>query len=97
MAGRGKIEFLERDSYRQRRARDGARMMPIFAAVLMLLPLMWPRETAGQSLTTSGMYYLFGLWVVLVAVALILSRILRFDGPEDKAAKGQEASKGKGE
>lgn len=89
MAPRGRIEFLERNSYRQRRMRDAARMLPIFGAVLMLLPLMWPRETDEQSLTSSGIYYLFGLWIALVVISFILSRMLRFEaaGSTDKTGK----------
>ena len=85
--------FLERGNYRQRRFRDAARMLPLFAAVLMVLPLMWPRETPDQSLTSSGMMYLFGLWAVLVLLAFGLSRVLRFANPkEDVKPKGGGAS-----
>ena len=82
MRNRGRTEFLEREGYRQRRFRDGARMLPLFAAVLMLLPLMWPRDTPDQSLTSSGMIYMFTLWVVLVVLAFVLSRLLRSTGDE---------------
>lgn len=75
-----RTEFLERESYRQRRYRDAARVIPFFGAVLMMLPLMWPRDT---SLTSSGMIYLFGLWFVLVIFAFVLSRVLRFETAED--------------
>lgn len=73
----GAIEFLERDSYRQRRFRDAARILPVFAVVMMLLPLMWPRAEPGQSLTSEGMIYLFGLWCVLVVCAFALARVLQ--------------------
>ncbi|MCF2870295.1 hypothetical protein L0664_04375 [Octadecabacter sp. G9-8] len=85
MSNRGRTEFLERGSYRQRRFRDAARMVPLFAAVMMLLPLMWPRAQTDQSLTSSGIYYLFGLWVVLVVIAFALSRVLQFETPDDSA------------
>lgn len=78
------IEFLERSSYRQRRLRDAARILPLFATVLMFLPLMWPRAEPDQSLTSTGMVYLFGLWAVLVIVAFALSRVLKFSSPEDE-------------
>jgi hypothetical protein len=90
----GRTEFLDRGSYRQRRFRDAACWLPILAAVLMLLPLMWPRETADQSLTSSGIIYLFGLWVLLVVLAYLLSRVLRFsealDGDEERSRRGGE-------
>ena len=72
-----RTEFLDRSSYRQRRFRDAARWLPIFAGVLMLLPLMWPSDTPDQSQTSSGIIYLFGLWAFLVALAFVLSRVLR--------------------
>ena len=86
-----RIEFLERSSYRQRRFRDAARMVPVFAAVLMVLPLMWPRAEADQSLTSSGMIYLFTLWVVLVCLAFGLSRVLRYAPDSD----GEDVSQGR--
>lgn len=79
MAGRvPRVEFLDRAGYRQRRFRDAASLLPVVAAVLMMLPLMWPRETSDQSLTSSGMIYLFGLWIVLICAAFGLARVLRF-------------------
>lgn len=85
-----RIEFLERAGYRQRRMRDGARLLPLFAIVMMILPLMWPRETPDQSLTSTSMVYLFSLWAGLVVVAFILSRVLRFSAfaaDDDEARK----------
>jgi hypothetical protein len=84
-----RIEFLERDNYRQRRFRDAAHFVPVFGAVLMLLPLMWPREATDQSLTSSGMIYLFGLWIVLIFIALALSRALRFEVQKDDKETGE--------
>lgn len=89
-ARRPRIEFLDRASYRQRRFRDLARMMPVFAAVLMAFPVMWQRDAPDQSLTSSGFLYLFGLWAVLVAVAAVLARVLRVsDGGDDAAPEGR--------
>ncbi|MEN8919067.1 MAG: hypothetical protein ABF254_10790 [Octadecabacter sp.] len=76
-----RTEFLERSSYRQRRIRDGARLLPIVALVLMVLPLMWPRNSPEQSLTSSGIIYIFGLWMLLVVAAFLLTRVLRFSDP----------------
>lgn len=71
-----RIEFLDKQTYRQRRLRDAARLLPIAGAVFMLLPLMWPQSKPDQSLTSSGMLYLFGLWVILIGVTGVLSRVL---------------------
>ncbi|SMX38127.1 hypothetical protein [Octadecabacter ascidiaceicola] len=76
-----RAEFLERSSYRQRRIRDGARLLPIVALVLMILPLMWPRNSPEQNQTSDGIIYIFGLWIFLVFVSLFLSRVLRFSDP----------------
>jgi hypothetical protein len=89
MAGHGRIEFLERGSYRQRRLRDAARMLPVFAAVLMLLPLMWPRDTPDQSLTSSGILYMFGLWIICVCIAFVLSFLLRSEPNEKDEHQGK--------
>lgn len=89
LAGRvPRVEFLDRAGYRQRRFRDAASLLPVVAAVLMILPLMWPRNTPDQSLTSSGMIYLFGLWIVLIIFAFGLSRILRFSGTETGTETG---------
>ncbi len=89
-----RTEFLDRSSYRQRRFRDAARWLPIFASILMLLPLMWPRDTPDQSQTSSGIIYLFGLWALLIALAFVLSRVLKFsealDGNRAPSAWGGE-------
>lgn len=92
MSGAKRIEFLEREGYRQRRWRDGARLLPVFAIVMMFLPLLWPRDRPDQSLTSSGIIYLFGLWTLLVVVSFILSRVLQFGEtarPEDEARKAR--------
>ncbi|SLN60632.1 hypothetical protein [Pseudooctadecabacter jejudonensis] len=80
-----RVEFLDKPSYRQRRLRDAARVLPVFGAIMMVLPLMWPRDTADQSLTSSGLIYLFVLWAVLVALAFAVSRVLPGDRAGDVA------------
>ncbi|KPP87907.1 MAG: hypothetical protein HLUCCA08_15830 [Rhodobacteraceae bacterium HLUCCA08] len=72
-------EFLERRSYRQRRMRDAGRILPVFALVFCLLPLIWPRQGGADGLTSTGLMYLFGLWIVLIVLAAALSRVLRDD------------------
>ncbi|WP_296417420.1 hypothetical protein [Pseudooctadecabacter sp.] len=85
-----RVEFLDRASYRQRRMRDAARILPVFAAIMMVLPLMWPRGSEGQSLTSNGMLYLFGLWFVLVVLAFAVSRVLRTGAAEDGTGQVRE-------
>ncbi|MGJ8611676.1 MAG: hypothetical protein ACSHWY_11295 [Octadecabacter sp.] len=99
MAKTTRTEFLDRSTYRQRRIRDAAQWLPVFAAVLVMLPLMWPQGAPDESLTSSGIIYIFGLWVLLVVLAFILSRVLRvsvaLDGDDAKAATGKRVKTGK--
>ncbi len=74
--------FLERESYRQRRAIDAARLLPLVGFVALCLPILWGNgETDagadGARMTSVGVIYLFGVWIVLIGAALVLSRRLR--------------------
>ncbi len=65
--------FVARQSYRRRRLRDGARLLPLFGAFLFLLPMLWaPRDGADRGTATDGIY-LFAVWAGLIVVAAILS------------------------
>lgn len=65
--------FLERESYRKRRTMDAARALPLIGVVLVLIPLFWGRGDGG---TAAALIYYFGVWVLLIAVAGVLSRRL---------------------
>lgn len=66
--------FLGRGSYRQRRLADAARLLPVLGAVLLMLPLLWPRTGAEDvPPTSSAMLYVFGCWIVLVIAAAALA------------------------
>ncbi|MBI1416499.1 MAG: hypothetical protein GC146_04675 [Limimaricola sp.] len=89
--------FLASASYRQRRLRDAARLLPVVGMVLFLVPLLWPDAT-GLSIplvdaepvrNSNAMIYLFLVWIGLVAAAALLSVFLRSDpetppGGEDR-------------
>jgi len=64
----------------------------VFASVLVMLPLLWPHDTPDQSLTSSGIIYIFGLWVLLIILAFVMSRVLRvsvtLDGDGAKSRRG---------
>ncbi len=96
MNSKARVEFLERASYRQRRFRDAARLLPFLALVLMFLPLMWPRDTPDQSLTSAGMIYLFGLWCVLIGVSFVLSRLIQPAGDDEAGDGSGEGGAGTG-
>ena len=68
--------FLARASYRRRRLRDAARLLPIVGAFLLLLPVLWMAD--GKIALTSGeIIYFFGVWLFLIVVAAAFARGLR--------------------
>lgn len=70
----GQPLFLARRSYRRRRLMDAARLLPLFGAVLILLPALWqPSETPAPD-TGRGGIYLFSVWLVLVLAGAALAR-----------------------
>lgn len=76
--------FLKRGSYRKRRLRDGARMLPVLGLFLFLLPILWaPGETAEADTATDGLY-LFAVWIALVLVAALMAPGLAEDSASDE-------------
>lgn len=78
-ADRTKPTFLVRSSYRQRRLRDVAWLLPVFGALLIFVPLLWPRGDTETGGTAEATIYLFLVWFVLIVAAAVLSRIIRPD------------------
>lgn len=68
--------FLAPQNYRQRRLRDAARLLPILAGFLIILPMLWGDETSDVRHTGSDGIYLFGVWLFLIIVAALLARRL---------------------
>ena len=60
------------DTNRLRRLGDAAKLVPLFAAVLMLVPVLW---SAGSA-TSSAMVYVFSVWGLLIVLIGFLSRAL---------------------
>ncbi|MCG3267341.1 hypothetical protein [Yoonia sp. I 8.24] len=75
--------FLEQAGYRQRRLRDALRFWPIFGCILLVIPLLWASEPADHALDTNALIYIFGVWVLLIAVTAIMARRLRVDDAPD--------------
>ncbi|WP_296423992.1 hypothetical protein [Yoonia sp.] len=71
--------FLERASYRQRRLRDAARLLPVLGAILWMIPLLWSRDQPAASTNADALLYTFGVWVALIVLSAVLSRGLRPD------------------
>jgi hypothetical protein len=83
--------FLAPQSYRQRRLRDAARLLPLMAGFLIILPMLWGEETSDVRQTSSDGIYLFVVWLFLIVAAAILAR--RLSGEAD--ALGPDGRKGK--
>lgn len=79
--------FLERASYRRRRAADAARLLPVIGLMLLAVPLLWPQQGAETVPGSRAITYIFGVWVLLIAGAWGLSRV--FTGPP-RADLGEE-------
>lgn len=78
--------FLQRSPYRRRRRIDAARLLPVFGAFLLLLPILWEPEGGGARSVVQDGLYLFGIWAGLVAVALALVPGLNAPEPAAKPA-----------
>ncbi|WP_333714280.1 hypothetical protein [Yoonia sp.] len=75
--------FLQRASYRQRRLRDAARLMPFVGMVLWAIPLSWQTAEDGSEEGTSGLLYVFGVWVLLILLTAFLARRIKGDSRID--------------
>lgn len=94
MAKRRAPLFLKRKSYRLRRLRDAARLLPILGGFLVLLPVLWtPGASSGADTAWDGIY-LFSVWLVLVAAAAALAPGLAHDAPEGDEADALEPPRG---
>ena len=81
--------FLQRRPYRRRRKIDAARLLPVFGAFLLLLPMLWaPVEGKARGTVHDGLY-LFMVLAGLIAVARLLAPSLTADEHPD----GDEADR----
>lgn len=66
--------FLAPATYRRKRLRDAARLLPALGAALLLVPLLWPvPDGIGNA---AALLYLFAVWAALIAAAFALARVL---------------------
>lgn len=92
MPGQRKMRpmFVARRSYRLRRLRDGARMLPFLGAFLFVLPLLWVPVGQGRDLAQDAVY-LFLAWGGLIGLTTLVSRRLGQAGQvADDEPVGQE-------
>jgi len=75
-AGPKRPLFLARASYRRRRLRDAARLLPIVGLGLLLLPLFLLTGTRDH-LAARDVIYLFCVWLGMIVIAAIFAPGLR--------------------
>ncbi|MBD3662898.1 hypothetical protein H9Q16_03095 [Sulfitobacter sp. TSTF-M16] len=75
MAERAPV-FLERRRYRARRMMDAVRLLAFLGIALWMVPLMWgvPGDGGAPMPMSAALRYIFGVWVVMVVVGLVLYR-----------------------
>ncbi|MGP3696148.1 hypothetical protein [Rhodobacter sp. NSM] len=88
--------FLARRSYRRRRLRDAARVLPIFGSFLFLLPILWEPAATDRRDTAPDGVYLFVVWALLILVAGAMAPGLRAEAREDGADESGSAEGGAG-
>jgi Cu/Ag efflux pump CusA len=76
VARAGRPVFLGRQSYRRRRLRDAAQLLPVLGSALWLIPLLWPTGVGEGVLNSTALLYVFGVWIGLILCALVLSLLL---------------------
>lgn len=65
--------FLERASFRRRRLGDAARVLPVAALLLLLLPVWW---LPGAFASAEAVIWIFVFWAVLIVLIWLLHRAL---------------------
>ncbi len=78
--------FLKRRSYRRRRLRDAARLLPVFGGFFFLLPILWAPGQSPKPDTAPDGVYLFVVWFLLILAAAALAPGL--DGGSDDDDSG---------
>ncbi len=73
--------FLERRIYRRRRLIDGAKLLPLLAALMFLLPaLIAGAQSEGGASTAMRLVYFFFVWFAMIMVAATVARSLDQSG-----------------
>lgn len=67
--------FLHRATYRQRRLRDAAKLIPFLGLVLWAIPLMWGTDEGDVG--AGGLLYIFGVWFFLIVGTALLANWIR--------------------
>lgn len=89
------VTFVERRAYRHRRLVDAARILPVLAFLLIVLPLLWSPETGEGRNLARDTIYVFGLWAGLIVSARLLASRLdpgSEEGPAERAGAVPQAT-----
>lgn len=80
--------FHEKRTYRIRRLMDAARVAPILALALWLVPLVWPQSGDGRISTATALIYIFVVWagviVLTFGLSVFLGRVEDADADQDR-------------
>lgn len=85
--------FLERQTYRQNRLQDAARLLPILGLILLFGPIFIRDEAAGGGdgglveapTLASGLVYYFAVWLGLIVLTAVVSRAMSRAAPSADA------------
>lgn len=88
MKSEAKPVFVERRTYRRRRLADAARLLPVFGAMLLSIPMFWTGSDGQGASTTYVMFYVFAVWIVLALIAAFISA--RLHPGDDVAEPGKD-------
>jgi hypothetical protein len=80
--------FLRPASYRRRRRRDAARLLPFVGGFLFLLPILWAPQNTFERDTAPDGIFLFGVWAFLIVLAFVISRSLAVPTEDDDPDSG---------
>ena len=69
-------QFLERQSYKQRRLIDMIKVLPLVGGLLWATPMLWRNGDDGDVKTSSAIIFVFLVWIALVTLSSFLARTL---------------------
>ncbi|EBA02632.1 MAG: hypothetical protein P8Q99_11175 [Paracoccaceae bacterium] len=73
--------FLESDGYRLRRIVDALRFLPFLGIFFVVVPGIMLSGAVPRSLSGVGIYF-FAIWIVLILLTAILTRVFAKRGKE---------------
>lgn len=81
--------FLERPTYRRRRLMDAARLLPVLGALLLAVPLLWPRASVPDPSATPvamsvAITYVFAVWLILIVMGAVFGFFVRSEPDRDQ-------------